>query len=74
MDINLFAAIDSIKNFQFLENLQKLLPLTYFQPVVLFYAPWTHQKTYVFRGYRIGKLAGNRLTNAPKKVSQVLLN
>ena len=39
MDINLSAAIDSIKNFKFLENLQKLLSLTHFQPMFLFYTP-----------------------------------
>ena len=35
---------------------------THFWPMFPFYTPWKHQKTFVFRGYKMGTLAKNGLT------------
>ena len=46
-------------------NYQQELSLTHYSPVLLFYTPWKHQKTFrfsdVFRGYRKVTPDGNRL-------------
>ena len=43
-----------------------MITLTHFWPMFLFYTPWRHQKpkvSGVFRGYKMGTLAQNRLIN-----------